>query len=205
MPVEVLGLPETPQAGDRFDIVKDEEAGRILAAQRVTLAKTDDMPNSKMTLEQLFSRVKSGDVKELALVLKADVSGSLEAVKGMLAKVGNDEVKLKIIHSGVGGINESDVLLANTAKGVIVGFNVRPDPGAVRMAKERDTEIKSYSIIYELVDEMKKALAGLLAPTVVEKPWAAPKSATSSPCQKWVRSQVRSSPKARSRAPICCA
>jgi translation initiation factor IF-2 len=169
MPVEILGLPDTPMAGDRFDIVKDEEVGRQIAEQRRTTVKSEDTPNSKMTLDQLFARVKSGDVKELALVLKADVSGSLEAVKGMLEKVGNDEVKLKLIHAAVGGITESDVLLASTAKGVIVGFNVRPDSGATRMAKEKGIEIKSYSIIYELVDELKKALAGLLKPEVVEK------------------------------------
>lgn len=169
MPVEILGLPSTPSAGDRFDIVEDEEGARRIAEQRMALVKKDEMPSSKMSLEQLFARVKSGDVKELALVLKADVSGSLEAVKGMLDKVGNEEVKLKLIHSAVGAISESDVLLASTAKGVIVGFNVRPDTGATRMAKEKGIEIKSYSIIYELVDELKKALVGLLAPNVVEK------------------------------------
>jgi translation initiation factor IF-2 len=168
-PVEILGLPEPPMAGDRFDIVKDEEAGRKVAEQRMSTVKKEETPHSKMTLDQLFSRVKSGDVKELALIMKADVAGSLEAIKGMLDKLGNEEVKVKLVHSAVGGITESDVLLASTAKGVIVGFNVRPDGGAQRMAKEKGVEIKSYSIIYELMDELKKALAGLLAPTVVEK------------------------------------
>lgn len=169
MPVEILGLPDTPMAGDRFDIVKDEEAARRIADQRKSAVKREETPNSKMSLEQLFAKVKSGDVKELALVMKADVAGSLEAIKGMLDKVGTDEVKLKLVHSAVGGITESDVLLASTAKGVIVGFNVRPDGGATRMAKEKGIEIKSYSIIYELMDDLKKAMAGLLAPTVVEK------------------------------------
>lgn len=168
-PVEVLGLPEPPMAGDRFDVVKDEESGRKIADQRLSLVKKEETPSSKMTLEQLFARVKSGDVKELSLILKADVAGSLEAIKGLLDKLGNQEVKVKLVHSAVGGITESDVLLASTAKGVIVGFNVRPDGGAARMAKEKGIEIKSYSIIYELVDDLKKALAGLLAPTVVEK------------------------------------
>ena len=169
MPVEILGLPDTPMAGDRFDVVKDEEAARQIADQRKSAVKQEETPNSKMSLEQLFSKVKSGDVKELALVMKADVAGSLEAIKGMLDKVGTEEVKLKLVHSAVGGITESDVLLASTAKGVIVGFNVRPDGGATRMAKEKGIEIKSYSIIYELMDDLKKAMAGLLAPTVVEK------------------------------------
>jgi translation initiation factor IF-2 len=122
-----------------------------------------------MSLEQLFSRVKSGDVKELSLILKSDVAGSLEALKGMIEKVGSDEVKVKLIHAAVGGITESDVLLASTSKGVIIGFNVRPDGGAARLAKEKNVEIKSYSIIYELVDDLKKSLSGLLAPTIVEK------------------------------------
>jgi translation initiation factor IF-2 len=167
-PVEILGLPEPPMAGDRFDVVRDEEAGRKVAEQRLGAVKKEETPHSKMTLDQLFSRVKSGDVKELALILKVDVAGSLEAIKGMLDKLGNEEVKVKIVHSAVGGITESDVLLASTAKGVIVGFNVRPDGGAQRLAKEKGVEVKSYSIIYELVDELKKALAGLLTPTVVE-------------------------------------
>jgi translation initiation factor IF-2 len=169
MPVEILGLPEPPMAGDRFDIAKDEESARLIAQQRLDQVKKEETPNSKMSLEQLFARVKTGDVKELALILKVDVAGSLEAVKGMLDKIGNAEVKLKLVHAAVGGINESDVLLASTSKGVVVGFNVRPDSGAARLAKEKGIEIKSYSIIYELVDDLKKALAGMLAPTVVEK------------------------------------
>jgi translation initiation factor IF-2 len=169
LPVEILGLPDTPMAGDRFDIVTDEDSARRIAEQRLSLVKKDETPNSKMTLDQLFARVKTGDAKEMAMVLKADVAGSLEAVKGQLDKLGNEEVKLKIIHSGVGGITESDALLASTAKGVIVGFNVRPDLGAARVAKEKGVEIKTYTIIYELMDDLKKALTGLLTPEVIEK------------------------------------
>ncbi len=169
MPVEVLGLPSPPMAGDRFDIAKDDESARSIAAQRLSLIAIEETPNSKMTLEQLFARVKTGDVKELALILKSDVAGSMEAIKGMVDKIGTPEVKVRIIHSAVGGITESDVLLASTSKGVIVGFNVRPDGNAARMAKEKGVEIKSYSIIYELVDDLKKSMAGMLAPTVVEK------------------------------------
>ncbi len=169
-PVEMMGLPSTPQAGDRFDIVKDEAAAERLSEQRIVeKKKASETPSSKMSLDQLFSKVKTGDVKELALVLKADVAGSLEAVKAMLEKQGNEEVKIKLIHGAVGGVTESDVLLASTAQGVILGFNVRPDGGASRMAKEKGIEIKTYSIIYELIDDMKKALSGLLAPTVTEK------------------------------------
>ena len=168
-PVEILGLPEPPMAGDRFDVAKDEESARKIADQRLSQVKREETPNSKMSLEQLFAKVKSGDVKELAMILKADVAGSLEAVKGMLDKIGTDEVKLKLIHNAVGGITESDVLLASTSNGVIVGFNVRPDSNAQRLAKEKNIEIKTYSIIYELVDDLKKALVGLLSPQVVEK------------------------------------
>ncbi len=168
-PVEVLGLPEPPMAGDRFDIAKDEAGAREIAEQRKGLVKAAEVPHSKMTLEQLFSRVKTGDTKELALILKVDVAGSLEAVRGMVDKLATDEVKVRIVHSAVGGVTESDVLLASTANGVIVGFNVRPDSGAQRVAKEKGIEIKSYSVIYELVDDLKKAMGGMLAPTVVEK------------------------------------
>ncbi len=169
MPVEITGLPETPRAGDRFDIAQDEEAARRIADQRLSLVKIEETPNSKMTMEQLFARVKSGEMKELPVVLKVDVSGSMEAVKGMLEKISNPEVKLKLVHSAVGGITESDVLLSSAAKGVIIGFNVKPDPGAVRMAKENGVEIKTFSIIYELVDYLKLALTGLLTPESIEK------------------------------------
>jgi translation initiation factor IF-2 len=113
--------------------------------------------------------VKTGDVKELALIIKSDVAGSLEALRGMIDKIATEEVKVKIVHAAVGGITENDVLLASTAKGVVVGFNVRPDSNATRLGKERGVEIKSYSIIYELVDDLKKSLSGLLAPTITEK------------------------------------
>lgn len=169
-PIEILGLPEPPMAGDRFDIAKDEDSAREIAAQRKALVKdSSHMPHAKMTLQELFSRVKSGDTKELALVLKVDVAGSLEAVKGMVDKLSTPEVKVRIIHSAIGGITESDVLLSATANGVIVGFNVRPDGGAARVAKEKGIEIKTYSVIYELVDDLKKAMGGMLAPTVTEK------------------------------------
>ena len=168
-PVEVLGLPMPPLAGDRFDVAKSEDLAQALASARAVERKVEDMPASKMTLDQLFAKVKAGDVKELALILKTDVAGSLEAVKGMIEKLATAEVKVKIIHAAVGGITESDVLLASTSNGLIVGFNVRPDTNAARLAKEKSVEIKSYSIIYELVDDLKKAMGGLLAPQVVEK------------------------------------
>lgn len=169
VPVEVLGLSEVPLAGDRFDVVVDDVAAADIASARRTRADDEAKAASKISLEDIFSKLKQGDVKELAIVLKSDVAGSAEAIKGMFDKLATSEVKVKVIHSAVGGINESDVLLASTAKGIVVGFNVRPDGGAQAAAKRHSVEIKTYSIVYELMDDMKKAMAGLLAPEVVEK------------------------------------
>lgn len=169
MPVEVLGLDGTPLAGDRFDIVKDESVIEDVIRVRKEQIDKANSASTKISLEDIFSKVKQGDVKELSVVLKTDVSGSLEAVNGMFKKLSTPEVKLKVVHSAVGGITESDVLLAQTAKGIIVGFNVRPDGGATTASKRMGVEIRSYTIVYELIDDIKKAMAGLLAPTIVEK------------------------------------
>ncbi len=168
-PVEVLGLDGTPLAGDRFDVVKDESVIEDVVRVRKELAEKANAANNKISLEDIFAKVKQGDVKELSVILKTDVSGSLEAVNGMFKKLSTPEVKLKVVHSAVGGITESDVLLAQTAKGIIVGFNVRPDGGATSASKRLGVEIRSYTIVYELIDDIKKAMAGLLAPTIVEK------------------------------------
>lgn len=170
LPVEVQGLESTPMAGDKFDVVKDESTAiKVSQLRKEQSEKSAVTPASKLSLEEIFSKVKSGDVKELSLVLKADVHGSLEAIQGMLSKLATAEVKTKIIHSAVGGISETDVLLAHTAKGIVIGFNVRPDGGAQSKAKQLGVDVRSYSIVYELVDEMKKAMAGLLQPDIVEK------------------------------------
>lgn len=167
VPVEILGLSEVPQAGDRFDVTPDDKIAEGIASERKLRASARDV-TSKVSLEDIFSKLKAGDVKELAIVLKTDVGGSAEAIKGMFEKVGTSEVKIKIIHSAVGGINESDVLLASTAKGIVVGFNVRPDGGAQTAAKRLGVDIKCYTIVYEMMDDLKKALAGLLTPDIVE-------------------------------------
>lgn len=171
MPVEVLGLSGAPLAGDRFDAtLKDSQALAIAELRAEMLNKYEaTTPASKITLEELFSKVKTGDFKELPVVLKTDVAGSSEAIRGMLAKLSNSEVRVKVIHDAVGGISESDVLLASTAKGLIIGFNVRPDNSALKMSEREGIEIRTYSIVYELIDDMKKALSGLLAPEMVEK------------------------------------
>lgn len=167
IPVEVIGLPESPNAGDRFDVCVDEKSAmEIATARKLELNKA---PEKSLNLEDVFAKLKAGDVKELPIILKCDVGGSVEAVKGLFSKISTDEVKIKVVHSGIGAVNESDVLLASTTKGVVVGFNVRPDTGAQAAAKNRGVDIKTYSIVYELVDDMKKALGGLLAPIVREK------------------------------------
>jgi len=168
MPVEIQGLSEVPLAGDRFDVTPDEKSAVEIATARKQRA-ADENVKGKVSLEDIFAKMKAGDVKELAIVLKTDVAGSSEAIKGMLEKVGNAEVKVKLIHAAVGGINESDILLASSAKGIAVGFNVRPDGGAQAAAKRLGVEIKTYTIVYEMIDDIKKALAGLLTPDIVEK------------------------------------
>jgi len=167
-PVEILGLDSVPNAGDRFDVVPtDEDAARVADMRKQKLVDASKGDN-KMSLDAIFSKLKVGAVKELAIVLKSDVAGSAEAIKGMFEKVATEEVKMKIVHSAVGGINESDVLLASSAKGIVVGFNVRPDGGAQSEAKRLGVEIKTYTIVYELMDDMKKALGGLLTPETRE-------------------------------------
>lgn len=170
LPAEVLGLEAVPAAGDKFDIVKDEDtANEVSTLRKEQAEKAAATPAAKMSLEDIFAKVKAGDVKELALVLKADVHGSLEAINGMLAKLSTSEVKAKVIHAAVGGINEGDVILAHTAKGIVLGFNVRPDLGAQAKAKQLGVDIRTYSIVYELIDQMKAAMTGLLTPDVVEE------------------------------------
>ena len=169
-PIEILGLGSTPLAGDRFDITHDEDTARDIAERRGREIDAEESKASseKLSLEAIFAKVQQGEVKELPIVLKADVAGSVEAIKGIFDKLSTPEVKIKLIHSAVGGISESDVLLGSTAKGLIIGFNVRPDSGAQAMAKRHNIEIKTYSIVYELADDMKKAMSGLLKPEVVE-------------------------------------
>ncbi|WP_413294332.1 translation initiation factor IF-2 [Bdellovibrio sp. HCB185ZH] len=170
LPVEVLGLDGVPAAGDKFDIVKDEKTAEEMSTLRKEqAAKAAATPAAKMSLDEIFSKVKSGDVKELAIILKADVHGSLEAINGMLSKLVTPEVKVRVIHAAVGGINENDVTLANTSRGIVLGFNVRPDLGAQAKAKQLGVDIRTYSIVYELIDQMKAAMSGLLTPDMVEE------------------------------------
>ena len=169
LPAEVLGLEGVPSAGDRFDVVQDEKtAEQVVNIRKLATLKSKE-GHKKVSLEDLFAKVTQGEVKDFNIVLKADVQGSLEAIQGMLTKLTSIEVKNKIIHAAVGGVTENDVLLAQTAKGIVIGFNVRPDNNAQAKAKQIGVDIRSYSIVYEMMDDIRKAMQGLLAPQVVEK------------------------------------
>ena len=165
IPVEITGLAEVPGPGDAFEAVTDERMARQLVEQRKQKAKDElAKQQSKVTLENLFDQMKKGEMKELNILVKADVQGSAEAVKANLMKLNNDEVAVKVIHSGVGAINESDILLASTANAIIVGFNVRPDAAAAASAQRSNVDIRLYSVIYECLEEIESAMKGMLAP-----------------------------------------
>lgn len=169
MPVEVLGLEELPEAGDTFQAVTDTTKAKQIVIYRaekeraVTLAKT-----GRITLEQFHKQMAAGEVKELPIILKADVSGSAEVLRDTLEKLSTDKVTIRVIHSGVGAINESDVQLAAASNAIVIGFSVRPERNAASAAEQEKVDIRLHTIIYEVVDEMKKAMAGLLAPVFRE-------------------------------------
>ncbi|MCA3268279.1 MAG: translation initiation factor IF-2 [Tagaea sp.] len=169
-PVEVLGLTGTPQAGDDFQVVENEARAREVTEfrQRRTREQTA-AARARGTLEQMFTKIREGEAKELAVVVKTDVQGSLEAISGSLAKLKTDEVAVRLLHGAVGGITEGDVALAKASQGLIVGFNVRANPQARDLAKRDGIEIRYYSIIYDVIDDIKAALSGLLAPSLREK------------------------------------
>jgi len=168
VPVEIIGLAEVPQAGDEFNAVEDERMARELAEQRKAKAKDELFKaNAKVSLDDLFAQIAEG-VKELNIIVKADVGGSAEAVKSSLEKLSNEEVKVRVIHSGVGGITESDVQFAAASNAIIVGFNVRPDKSAIDSGERMNVDIRTYRIIYDCIEEIKAAMKGLLAPTFKE-------------------------------------
>ncbi|HKS80075.1 MAG TPA: translation initiation factor IF-2 [Candidatus Acidoferrales bacterium] len=170
-PVEVLGLQGVPEAGDQFQVADEAKARHIVeyrqSKQReASLAKTAS--SGRLTLDQLHEQLKAGEVKDLPVVIKADVQGSVEVLSEMLPKLSNDEVKLKVIHASVGAVTETDVLLASASNAIIVAFNVRPERKATDLAAREGVDIRLHTIIYELQDELKKAVAGLLAPVIKE-------------------------------------
>ncbi len=168
VPVEIIGLSEVPLAGDEFNVVADERMARELADQRRERAKEEMFKsNAKVSLDDLFAQIADG-VKELNIIVKADVGGSAEAVKASLEKISTDEVKVRVIHSAVGGISESDVMFAAASNAIIVGFNVRPDKTALDSAERQNVDVRTYRIIYECIEEITAAMKGMLAPTFKE-------------------------------------
>ena len=168
VPVEILGLDDVPQAGDELNAVEDERMARNLADQRREKQRQEILnANSRVNLDELFSRISEG-VQTLNIIVKADVAGSAEAVKASLIKLSNDEVKVSVIHSAVGGITESDVMLAAASGAIIVGFNVRPDKNALDSAERNNVDIRTHRIIYEIIDEVEAAMKGMLAPEFKE-------------------------------------
>lgn len=169
VPVEIMGLSDVPQAGDIFDAVSDEKLARELVEQRKQEQKEEEFNRChKVTLDNLFDSINEGELKELNLIVKADVQGSVEAVSQNLEKLSNEEVKVKVIHGGVGAISESDVMLANASNAIIVGFDVRPDSVAKTLAERDGVDIRTYRIIYDCIDEMQAAIKGMLAPEFTE-------------------------------------
>jgi translation initiation factor IF-2 len=167
-PVEILGLPEVPEAGDVMRVVADEKAAKALVAQNGRERAAGTAAERPATLDEMFAQVKEGKAKELKIVLKADVQGSLEAIKGALAKVPQDEVTLSVIHDAVGDITESDLTLAAASDAVVVGFNTKMEAPARRVADSTKVDVRQYKVIYELLEDVQKALTGMLEPEMVE-------------------------------------
>src|SRR5438132_3421154 len=168
-PVEILGLEGLPQAGDQFVAVADRDKARGISEYREQKAREAQLAkSSRVSLEGLAEQLKTAGTKELPIILKGDVQGSVEVLADMLGKLSNDKVRLKVLHSGVGAITETDVLLASASNAIIIGFNVRPERKAQELADQEKVDIRLHSIIYELQDEIKRAMSGLLEPTIKE-------------------------------------
>jgi translation initiation factor IF-2 len=167
-PVSILGLPEVPQAGDRLEVVSDERKAKQVASKIAEQRRSENIPLGQVSLDTLYTQMQEGKVKELNVVLKSDVQGSSEAIKNALSKVGEENIKVRLIHEGIGNINETDVHLAGASDAVIIGFNVKADGAAQRLAQKENVEIRYYNIIYKLIDDIQAALTGLLEPTYHE-------------------------------------
>ncbi|NPB10007.1 MAG: translation initiation factor IF-2, partial [Thermodesulfobacteria bacterium] len=169
-PVEVLGFSEVPQAGDDFIVMPDEQKARKVAEYRARKQREAEVAReAKMSLEKLFEKLKEGEIKELKVVLKADVQGTLEALMDSLRKLSTDEVRVNIIRSGIGAISESDIMLASASDAIVIGFNVRPTAQAKRLAEQEKVEVRFYDVIYKLIEEVKAAMSGLLEPEYEER------------------------------------
>jgi translation initiation factor IF-2 len=169
VPVEVIGFTDVPEAGDPFIVVSEERMAKQISIYRQEKIREKELSKlSKVSLEELYDKIKKGEIKELNVIIKADVQGSIEAVKEALKKISTDAVKVNLIHDAVGGITETDVNLAAASNAIIIGFNVRPGPKAQSLAEQQQVDIRTYSIIYDAIDDVKKALEGLLEPTYKE-------------------------------------
>ncbi|MBI3603674.1 MAG: translation initiation factor IF-2 [Nitrospirae bacterium] len=171
VPVEVIGLPGVPAAGDAFVVVQDERVAREIAEDRAHKQRIASLAagSTRVTLDDLYARIKEGDVKELAVVIKSDVQGSAEAVSEAIEKLSTPAVKVRVIHGGVGGITETDVLLAAASRAIVIGFNIRPEPKAAALAEREGVDIRLYTIIYDAIADIKAAMEGLLEPTLKER------------------------------------
>jgi translation initiation factor IF-2 len=170
MPVEILGLGGVPDAGDVFVALQDDQKARQVAEHRRGKQREAEMAKTaKVSLDDLYNQIQSGDVKELKVVLKADVQGSVEAIADALRRLSTSDVRLNVIHGSVGGITESDVLLATASNAIVLGFNVRPEPKAAALAEREGVDVRLYTIIYEALNEVREALEGLLEPALHEK------------------------------------
>lgn len=169
-PVEVIGFSEVPSSGDIFTVIDDEKRARQIALSRQQKQKLAEIARAgKLTLDEIYAKIKEGEIKELNIIIKGDVQGSVEAIKDALENITHTQVKVKVIHSTVGGINESDVMLATASSAIIIGFNVRPELKAYQIAEKEGVDIRLYNVIYEAIEDVKKALEGLLEPTFKEK------------------------------------
>ena len=168
-PVEVLGFSEVPTAGEIFVVVKDEKDARMVADRQSMKKREEELHKAaKISLDNLFEQIAEGDIKELNLVVKADVAGSVEALIQSLVKMNTDEVKVNVIHSGVGAVSESDVMLASASNAIVLGFNIIAPPAARAAAEAADVDIRLYRVIYDALEDIKKAMSGLLAPEFKE-------------------------------------
>lgn len=167
-PVSVLGFSDVPTAGDQLIAVEDEKLAKQVVKEREDKIKSQQSSTIKMNLEDMFNQIASGELKELKIIVKADVQGSVEAVKQAMEKLSNDEITVKVIHGGAGAVNESDVMLAETSGAIIIAFNVRPDTNAKNYAEKKEIDIRTYRVIYDAIDDVEKAMKGMLAPKFKE-------------------------------------
>lgn len=170
MPVEVTGFGDVPTAGDPFTVVDDEKRARQLALSRLHKQRSAIVgKKQRLTLDDLFSKIQEGNIKDLNIIIKGDVQGSVEAIRDALESITHEEVKVNVIHAAAGGINDSDVMLASASNAIIIGFNIRPELSASQLAEKEGVDIELYNVIYEAINDVKKALEGMLEPTVNEK------------------------------------